>query len=471
MRCLSAKVIMKILDKTEDGNLDEQEKIKKTSQETEWELKPQYVIIALVVFVTFCCCILFFFMIYRYNGFTDFWKKLSLILQPIIIGVVIAYLLNPIMKFLEGHLLKFLEPRMKSKRKAKKTSRGIAITGSLVFLVGICVLLVAAIVPSISASIQSMITSFPQEAKDLTKWVYEVTNGDTELASMIQQGVDKITDTVETFFEDDIFSKVQTYLTSITSGVIYGVKFVLNVIVGLIISVYVMADQEHFAGQAKKIVYAMFKPVRANVIVDTVRKSNEIFSGFISGKILDSAIIGVLAYIVLAIMKMPDTVLVAVIIGVTNVIPFFGPFIGAVPSFIIIVLQNPIQGLYFLIFIVVLQQIDGNIIGPKILGSSTGLSAFWVVFAILVFGGLWGFPGMLLGVPLMAVIYYVAQKTVSYFLKKRGLTTDTLAYVYLTKVDKESNQPVYDKNPSKKELKKHHGKHIEESIEESKKEE
>ena len=256
--------------------MDEQEKIKKTSQETEWELKPQYVIIALVVFVTFCCCILFFFMIYRYNGFTDFWKKLSLILQPIIIGVVIAYLLNPIMKFLEGHLLKFLEPRMKSKRKAKKTSRGIAITGSLVFLVGICVLLVAAIVPSISASIQSMITSFPQEAKDLTKWVDEVTNGDTELASMIQQGVDKITDTVETFFEDDIFSKVQTYLTSITSGVIYGVKFVLNVIVGLIISVYVMADQEHFAGQAKKIVYAMFKPVRANVIVDTVRKSNEI---------------------------------------------------------------------------------------------------------------------------------------------------------------------------------------------------
>ena len=446
---------MKILDKTEDGNLDEQEKIKKTSQETEWELKPQYVIIALVVFVTFCCCILFFFMIYRYNGFTDFWKKLSLILQPIIIGVVIAYLLNPIMKFLEGHLLKFLEPRMKSKRKAKKTSRGIAITGSLVFLVGICVLLVAAIVPSISASIQSMITSFPQEAKDLTKWVDEVTNGDTELASMIQQGVDKITDTVETFFEDDIFSKVQTYLTSITSGVIYGLKFVLNVIVGLIISVYVMADQEHFAGQAKKIVYAMFKPVRANVIVDTVRKSNEIFSGFIIGKILDSA----------------DTVLVAVLIGVTNVIPFFGPFIGAVPSFIIIVLQNPIQGLYFLIFIVVLQQIDGNIIGPKILGSSTGLSAFWVVFAILVFGGLWGFPGMLLGVPLMAVIYYVAQKTVSYFLKKRGLTTDTLAYVYLTKVDKESNQPVYDKNPSKKELKKHHGKHIEESIEESKKEE
>lgn len=151
-------------------------------------------------------------MIYRYNGFTDFWKKLSLILQPIIIGVVIAYLLNPIMKFLEGHLLKFLEPRMKSKCKAKKTSRGIAITGSLVFLVGICVLLVAAIVPSISASIQSMITSFPQEAKNLTKWVDEVTNGDTELASMIQQGVDKITDTVETFLKMIFFQRYRLIL-------------------------------------------------------------------------------------------------------------------------------------------------------------------------------------------------------------------------------------------------------------------
>ena len=148
----------------------------------------------------------------------------------------------------------------------------------------------------------------------------------------------------------------------------------INILVGLIISVYVMASQEKFAGQAKKIIYAIFKPVRANVVVETVRKSNEIFGGFISGKILDSAIIGVIAYIVLAIMKMPDTMLVAVIIGVTNIIPFFGPFIGAIPSFIIIVLQNPVQGLYFLIFVIILQQVDGNIIGPKILGDSTGLS-------------------------------------------------------------------------------------------------
>ena len=136
-------------------------------------------------------------------------------------------------------------------------------------------------------------------------------------------------------------------------------------------------------------------------------------------------------------------------IGVTNIIPFFGPFIGAIPSFLIVVLQNPLQGVYFLIFIFILQQIDGNIIGPKILGDSTGLSSFWVVFAILVFGGLWGFPGMLLGVPLMAVIYYVAQKLVSYFLRKRGLVDDTGSYIHLMRIDKRTNELVYEEKTEK----------------------
>ena len=242
---------------------------------------------------------------------------------------------------------------------------------------------------------------------------------------------------------------------------ISGFKFLLNVLVGVIVSVYVMASKETFAGQAKKILYAVFKPARANIIIDTLRKSNQIFGGFISGKLLDSAIIGVLAYIVLNIMKMPDTILLAVIIGVTNVIPFFGPFIGAVPSFIIVVLQNPIQGIYFLIFIFILQQIDGNIIGPKILGNSTGLSAFWVVFAILVFGGLWGFPGMLLGVPVMAVIYYIVQKGVAYLLRKRGLAQDTDSYVELVRVDKTTNQLIYEGEIRKKKKSKRREKEVE----------
>lgn len=414
-----------------------------------WDLK-QYVVIALVIFATFCCCTLFFFLIYRYNGFTSFWRNLIRILQPIIIGLVLAYLLNPIMRFQERFYIKFLEARMKNHAKAKKTARGVAIIGSLAFLVGIFVLLIAAIVPAVIASIQSMAATLPDEVNNLIVWVNEFTKGDTEAAEVARQAIERASTAIQNFLEDDILTKVRAYLSSITSGVIYGVKFLINVLVGIIISVYVMASKETFAGQAKKIIYALFKPVRANVIVETVRKSNDIFGGFISGKLLDSAIIGVLTYIVLAIMKMPDIVLVSVIIGVTNVIPFFGPFIGAIPSFIIIVLQDPVQGLYFLIFVVILQQVDGNIIGPKILGDSTGLSSFWVVFAILVFGGLWGFTGMLLGVPIMAVIYYIIEKSVGYFLRKRGLAEDTEKYVYLTGVDRDTNELVYDKKKQTK---------------------
>lgn len=431
-----------------------------TSNDTEKSDKnrslQQYMVIALVVFVTFCCCILFFFMIYRYNGFADFWKQLATILQPVIMGVVLAYLLNPVMKFFERHLMKALKPHMKSEAKAGKLARGISIAGALLFLAGVFVLLIATIVPSIVASIKGIAASFPEEVNNLVRWVSEFTKGDSDAAAVVNSIIEKVSVAWQNFIEKDLLPQAQTYIASITSGVISGVKFLMNVVVGVIISAYVLASKETFSGQAKKILYAVFKPVRANVILKTVRKSNDIFGGFITGKILDSAIIGVLAYVVLAIMKMPDTMLLAVIIGVTNVIPFFGPFIGAIPAFIIVVLQNPIQGIYFLIFIVILQQVDGNIIGPKILGDSTGLSSFWVVFAIMMFGGLWGFVGMLLGVPLMAVIYYIVQQCVAYFLRKRGLKEDTRSYVKLIAVDRGTNELVYSetadgkKKPEKK---------------------
>ena len=411
----------------EELKQNEQIQTPKTKKTDEFHLK-QITIIALAIFITFCCCILFFFVIYRYNGFTDFWKKLTYILQPVIIGLVVAYLLNPLMKLIDGKLFSLFKGKMKSEKKAKKISRGMAIAGALLFLVGIIVLLIAAIVPSIIQSIQGIISTLPAEVRSLVDWINDIAKGDSQIADIAEEVITQAGNFFENWMKNTLLPQAEVYISSITSGVITGVKFVINILVGLIISVYVMASQEKFAGQAKKIIYAIFKPVRANVVVETVRKSNEIFGGFI----------------VLAIMKMPDTMLVAVIIGVTNIIPFFGPFIGAIPSFIIIVLQNPVQGLYFLIFVIILQQVDGNIIGPKILGDSTGLSSFWVVFAILVFGGLWGFPGMLLGVPIMAVIYYIVSNVVTYSLKKRGIPATEIDYVNLDRIDKHTNQPVYE---------------------------
>lgn len=408
----------------------------------DWDVK-QYLTIALLTFGTVCGCILFFFMVYRYHGFADFWRNLVWILQPITIGVILAYLLNPVMMFIEKYLLKFALPRMKSEKRARKVGRAVAIAGALLFLAGILILLFWVVVPSVTRSIQNMISVFPSEVNNLIRWVEDFTKGDSQMAEMVSDGIEKAGVMLQTFVEKELLPQAQVYLASITSGVIYGVKLVTNILVGVIVSVYVLSSKETFAGQAKKIVYAVLKPARANLVIKTVRKSNEIFGGFISGKLLDSAIIGVLAYIVLAIMKMPDTMLLAVIIGVTNVIPFFGPFIGAIPSFIIVVLQNPVQGLYFLIFIFILQQIDGNIIGPKILGDSTGITPFWVVTSILIFGGLWGFPGMLLGVPVMAVLQYIVRNLLAYALKKRGLVSDTASYVKLLRVDKKTNELVY----------------------------
>lgn len=408
----------------------------------EWDVK-RYLVIALLAFGTVCGCILFFFMVYRYHGFADFWRNLVWILQPITIGVILAYLLNPVMMFIEKYLLRLILPRMKSEKHARKMGRAVGIAGALLFLAGILILLFWVVVPSVSRSIQNMISVFPSEVNNLIRWIEDFTKGDSQLAAMVSDGIEKAGVMFQTFVEKELLPQAQVYLASITSGVIYGVKLVTNILVGVIVSVYVLSSKETFAGQAKKIVYAVLKPARANLVIKTVRKSNEIFGGFISGKLLDSAIIGVLAYIVLAIMKMPDTMLLAVIIGVTNIIPFFGPFIGAIPSFIIVVLQNPVQGLYFLIFIFVLQQIDGNIIGPKILGDSTGITPFWVVTSILIFGGLWGFPGMLLGVPVMAVLQYIVRNLLDYALKKRGLVSDTASYVKLLRVDKKTNELIY----------------------------
>jgi len=279
------------------------------------------------------------------------------------------------------------------------------------------------------------VVTLPGEVQELIDKVNGILKNDSEIADMFENTLLHTTDYLRNWAMNDLLPKSNQYLTSITSGLISIFKVLLNIVVGLIVSVYLLFSKETFVGQFKKLTYALFKPKRANIIIETARKSNEIFGGFISGKILDSTIIGIICYIVLLIMKMPYAVLVSVIVGVTNVIPFFGPFIGAVPGFIIIVLANPLQGLYFLIVIFILQQVDGNIIGPAILGDSTGLSAFWVLFSILFFGGFWGIAGMLIGCPLFAVIYTIIKDFVNYCLKRRKLSTDTQTYIDLKSIE------------------------------------
>ena len=338
----------------------------------------------------------------------------------------------------------FFEPRIKSKKKAKKAARSIGTAGALLFLLLIIFLLLDMMIPELIKSVQNMMVSLPAEVNSFSAWINETLAEDSQLADMLGSSLVKVTNVLENFIQDHLLPQVNTYIASITSGVISAVKVLFNFIIGLIIAVYVLMSKETFIGQGKKLVYTIFPAKFGNHIVKMVRISNEMFGGFINGKILDSAIIGVICYIGLVIMRMPYSLLVAVIVGVTNVIPFFGPYVGAVPSVILIALADPIKGLYFLIFILVLQQIDGNIIGPKILGNSTGLSSFWVVFAILVGGGLFGFMGMLLGVPTFAVIYYLIREVTAWILRKRKLPENTVDYIRMQDVDPSTGKLRYE---------------------------
>ena len=401
-------------------------------------------VISVATFLTFCCCTLFFFFVYRNQEIAAYGEKMSLILQPIIIGIVLAYLLNPIVNFIEVWIKKYLEKYITNPKKLKSISRMLSITGGWLFFGIIIAVLVAAILPTIVDSIMSMIMTFPEAIDNLLKWINKTIEGDEQMKQVVNELIVRGSTWMESFMTGTILPQMEGYIASIMSSAVSALKLVLNVFIGFVVSVYVLTSKEKFSGQAKKIIYALFNPGQANVIIDTVRKSHELFGGFISGKLLDSLIIGIIAYIVLCIMKMPYAMLVSVIVGVTNIIPFFGPFIGAIPSFFIILLQDPVMSLYFLIFIFILQQIDGNIIGPKILGNSTGLTAFWIVFSTTFFGGIWGFIGMVLGVPLTAVIYHIAGRILNYMLKKRGIPHDTESYIKLKKIDRHTHEPVYE---------------------------
>lgn len=429
----------------------QKENSEEIAEKNEWK---KYRRIGITFFLTFAACVLFFFMVLRYQQFVGILGKFIHAAQPIIMGLVIAYLINPVMKFCERHVLRLLMKKMKSEKKAKKAARVIGVIGAIGFLLVVITLMIVAIVPAVVNSITSLAETMPKHVESFTEMLEEKHIGNSKVTELLQTGVDWFTTNMDEFAQDLLVPTAQTYIVQITTGVISGVKTLCNFVIGIVVAIYAMMIQETLQGQSKKIVYAIFKPRYGNVIVHTVRKSSKIFGGFISGKIINSAIIGVLCYIGCLILKMPDAMLIAVIIGVTDIIPFFGPIIGAIPTVLLVLIQDPWKALYLLIFIILLQQLDGNIIGPKILGDSTGLSSFWVMFAILVSGSMWGFFGMLLGVPSFAVIYYIVGKAVRYGVRKKHLPEATEAYIMARGVNEKSNTLRYNTPEQEAELKK-----------------
>ena len=358
--------------------------------------------------------ILFFFLIYRFQGFGDAISKLTGILMPFIYGAVIAYLLKPVCNCVENFLRRLLPEKMGT------AANMLAVTISLLFGILVVYALIMMIVPQLITSVTTLYYTARNNLNDFVDWAshQEIIASNQKLLDFIETSYDNLQDMLDNIVRTKLVPSMQSLLSGAALGVMSFVTFLKNIIIGVIVSVYLLASRKKFGQQCKMILYSLIKPRWADIILEEILYADKMFGGFINGKILDSAIIGVLCYIACLIFKFPSALLVSVIIGVTNVIPFFGPFIGAIPATLLILIQDPIKALWFVLFVLVLQQVDGNIIGPKILGNTTGLSSFWVLFAILLFGGLWGFVGMIIGVPLFAVIYDVLKKFVLHGLRR-----------------------------------------------------
>ncbi len=358
--------------------------------------------------------IIFFFLIYRFDGFGDAISTLTGILMPFIYGAVIAYLLKPVCNTIEAFLRRFIPEKMKGLINALSVT--FTILFGLLLIYALCMMIIPQLITSVTTlyyTAQANITKFMYWANHL-----EFIEKNEQIMELLNSAYAALNTNLDTWIKNTLLPSMQNILSGAALGVLNVVVVLKNLVIGIIVAVYMLASRKRFVQQGKMVLYSVVKPRWASLITEEVKYADKMFGGFINGKILDSAIIGVLCYIGCLIFKFPSALLVSVIIGVTNVIPFFGPFIGAIPATLLILIQNPIKALWFVLFVLVLQQLDGNIIGPKILGNTTGLSSFWVLFAILLFGGLWGFAGMIVGVPLFAVIYDVIKKLVIHGLQR-----------------------------------------------------
>lgn len=362
--------------------------------------------------------IILFFIIKNLGGIFNKVGEIIRLLMPFIYGFAIAYLLAIPLKFLEAKVLKFMD-----KKNQYKAKRFISITITYISAAILISIVFAILVPELSRSIYTLLENIPEYINALEEYINNIVIALNLNADMVEELVKD-------------FNSISKYITSIAGTAVLDLfqfsanitQSILNIFIATIISIYLLAGKEKFFAQTKKFLYAILPEKTVKYVVELTRSSHKTFIGFLGGKLLDSLIIGIICFVGMKIFKMPYPLLVSFIIGITNIVPVFGPFIGAVPSVIIIFIASPIKALWFILFILVLQQFDGNILGPKILGNSTGLTAFWVMFAILLGNGLFGLVGMILGVPTFAVIYSIIVSMINNILKEKGLSVETKEY-------------------------------------------
>ena len=355
------------------------------------------------------------FVLFKMPVIISVLKGITEILKPFLYGVVFAYLLAPLCNKIEEKLFQIFP---KAKTKARRFICFIAIVISLCVAIAVIWLIIMMIIPQVWDSVMKIIQMVPQKLIVVNNWIEHMLENQPELQAYFEEFSSQAESNIDSLLNVDTIQKVQSIINSLSVQLFGVLGVVKNIFLGLLISAYLLGSRKLFGAQAGLILHGVFSDKWAKIIEEEIRYTDKMFNGFLVGKIIDSAIIGLLCFAGTSIMGFEAPAFISVVIGITNIIPFFGPFIGAIPCGLLLLLENPMHCLYFIIFIFVLQQLDGNVIGPKILGNTTGVSSFWVLFAILLFGGMWGVVGMVIGVPLFAVIYDIIRKLVYRGLRK-----------------------------------------------------
>ncbi|MDD3192298.1 MAG: AI-2E family transporter [Oscillospiraceae bacterium] len=386
----------------------------------DWNRK--YTTIAVYAVLVVIASLICYNVLHNFIAYKAAFQQLIAILLPVIYGFSIAFVLNPVVRFFEKKAL----PKISRGKLSPKWNKGIAVL--LTYLAAFLVIAVflSVVIPQVTTSLAGIVSNLSEYLVRVTAWINHLFEMLPQ-EKLFQETLKKISESAQAILEA-FYGWLSASLPLVINATKNLTTGLTNSILGLIISIYFLFGKERFFAQIKKALYALLPEDFVRRMVDVTHTSSRIFSGFISGKLLDSLIIGILCFLGMSLLGMPMAMLVSVIIGVTNIIPYFGPIIGAVPSALIVFLIDPIKALWFVIFVICLQQFDGNILGPRILGDSIGMPAFWVIFSILLFGGYFGVLGMFVGVPTFAVIYSIFKLWTERRLERKNLPTDTKSY-------------------------------------------
>ena len=428
----------------------------------------KYIGYGVTSFLVICGSLLFSYILYNNKIISAGIGRFFMISMPIIYGLVFAYLLTPVINFIEYKIMFPILLKIKLMKEIPNGKKPKYIRISSILITYILVVFMfygfyQLLYDQILGNIQTIVQQFPTYADNFNNWLSEMLKNNPEIEATVTMYFKEYSNEINNWLSNDFMPTINSMIKSISNnflGILSGVfnifKSVYHMLIGMIISVYVLATKESFSSQSKKLIYSVFENEKANKVITVFRFVHRTFNGFLGGKIVDSIIIGFLCFGGLSLLKMPFPVLISVIIGVTNIIPFFGPYFGAIPSAFLILMVNPIQALYFLIFILALQQLDGNVIGPKILGVSTGVSGFWIICSITVFGGLFGLIGMLIGVPTIAVVLAGFRYFMNKRLEQKNMPIESMEYLNVEEVNDSSlvfRKPIEkNKKKNKKEL-------------------